>query len=265
MNFYKKEIKLKEAVSNNMFSFEDRASKEIFVPPIILGNLKLGKLSTKPGFIEMDEYNEQICYGLENFIKDNYKDIYLLDNHNHVFYFAYTKFLEEGKNFDFIHVDQHKDLRDPEIYFEEFLLKLSDEEYLAWVNEILDLDIKKYENNDFENNEFYEFAAFAYTNIILNVGNFIKPLLKEGVINKFYCVDSNYSMEEIDKLEFKKDYILDIDLDFFSKDMDYIDFDKKILLIKKLMTNASAVYFATSPYFIDFEECIRVLKILLDD
>jgi hypothetical protein len=45
--------------------------------------------------------------------------------------------------------------------------------------------------------------------------------------------------------------MLNLDLDFFAPEMDFIDEEKKIRCIKNLMKKVRCVTIATSPYFID--------------
>ncbi len=78
------------------------------------------------------------------------KKVYIVDNHNHVFYFWYLA-RSQGLISDaaiLYHVDEHADMRDPEKY----LLKPDSQ------------DLQK---------------VFEYTNFFLNVGNFIVPAMKE--------------------------------------------------------------------------------------
>jgi hypothetical protein len=45
--------------------------------------------------------------------------------------------------------------------------------------------------------------------------------------------------------------ILNLDLDFFAPEMDFIDEEKKVRLIRNLLPKVKYVTIATSPYFID--------------
>jgi len=112
----------------------------------------------------------QTCYGLENLYELSFSTrhlspalscqereqiqksvpMYLVDNHNHVFYFWYLA-RNQGiitDNALLYHVDEHADTRDPR----EYLLR-PDSENLQKV--------------------------FEYTNFFLNVGNYIVPAEKE--------------------------------------------------------------------------------------
>ena len=72
----------------------------------------------------------------------------------------------------------------------------------------------------------------------------------------------NPLLDEYDLIS--EEYVLDIDLDIFSKDMDYIPYDFRIDKIKKLIENAKVITIATSPYFIEQDYAIKVLKELFN-
>ncbi|MDL0414410.1 hypothetical protein QQP00_03770, partial [Clostridioides difficile] len=126
-----------------------------------------------------------------------------------------------------VHVDQHKDTREPENY---------------------DVDVNNLKD------------VFRYTNEVLNVGSFIKPALKYNIFSELIIIDSLYGFD----LEVESEFVLDIDLDIFSSDMDYIPFDFKLDKIKNLIKKAKVITIATSPYFINQEYAIKVLKELFN-
>ena len=169
--------------------------------------------------------------GLKNLVeyKLGNKTIYVFDNHNHAFYFWNKSLLknEFNKGCKLVHVDQHKDMREPDNY-----------------------------NVNIENLD----DVFTYTNEVLNVGNFIQPALKKGIFSQAIIIDSSYGFD----VEVDEEYVLDIDLDIFSKDMDYIPYDFRIDKIKKLIENAKVITIATSPYFIEQDYAIKVLKELFN-
>ena len=146
-------------------------------------------------FNEIDEDIEIKAKGLKNMVIYKYKDkdIYIFDNHNHAFYF-WIKSLEKGnftKGCKLVHVDQHKDTREPENY---------------------NVDISDTED------------VFRYTNEVLNVGSFIKPALHHNIFSDVIIIDSSYGFD----IDIEEEFVLDIDLDIFSKDMDYIPHELKI-------------------------------------
>lgn len=220
-----------EPYGNNVFSYEERENKRIFVPKLIEGNLEDIKVGDNIVFNEIDEENEIKAKGLENLVqyKFNDKTIYVFDNHNHAFYFwmKSLKNKEFNKGCKLVHVDQHKDMREPEHY---------------------NVDVESLDD------------VFKYTNQTLNVGNFIQPALKKEIFSEVIIIDSSYGFD----IKVEGEYVLDIDLDIFSKDMDYIPYDFRLNKIKDLISNAKVITIATSPYFIEQDYAIKVLKELFN-
>ena len=164
---------------NNVFSYEERENKKIFVPKLIEGNLEDVQVGENIVFNEIDEDTEVKAKGLKNLVQYKFQDktIYIFDNHNHAFYF-WMKSLKNNKfskGCKLVHVDQHKDMREPQ-------------EYMV---DIEDLD-----------------DVFRYTNEVLNVGNFIQPALKKEVFSEAIIIDSSYGFD----VEIEGEYVLDIDL-----------------------------------------------------
>lgn len=216
---------------NNIFSYEERENKKIYVPKLIEGNLNHVLVGENIVFNEIDEDNEIKAKGLENLVqyKLDDKTIYVFDNHNHAFYFwmKSLKNNEFNKSCKLVHVDQHKDMREPLSY---------------------DVNVEDLDN------------VFKYTNNVLNVGNFIQPALKKEIFSEVIIIDSSYSFD----IKVEDEYVLDIDLDIFSKDMDYIPFDFRLSRIKELIKGAKVITIATSPYFIEQDYAIKVLKELFN-
>ena len=228
MNYYNG-FYIEEPVGNNIFSYEERSQKRIYVPALSGDSLDELKISDEFCFCECLEGEEICCRGLEKFIelKREQNTAYIFDNHNHALYF-WVDALEKGyfeKGVQLVHIDQHKDMREPERYIES-------------------LDKKD---------------IFEYTNYVLNVGNFIKPALEMGIFSEVIIIDSEYGFNEKTK-NIGKNFVLDIDVDIFSKDMEYIDFDLRMDCIKELAKKAKAITVATSPYFIDQYYAIELVK-----
>lgn len=218
---------IKRPVGNNIFSFYERENKEIFVPKLINGNLDDVFVGDEIVFNEIDEGVEVRAKGLKNLVryKLNNKDIYIFDNHNHAFYF-WIKSLKENyfnKGCLLVHIDQHKDTREPNNYSVD-------------INDINDV--------------------FRYTNEVLNVGSFIKPALNKKIFKDVAIIDSSYGFD----FDTDEEFVLDIDLDIFSRDMDYIPYNKKVDKIRSLINKSKTITIATSPYFINQDYAIKVLK-----
>ena len=94
----------------------------------------------------------------------------------------------------------------------------------------------------------------------MNVGNFIKPSLKHKVFSEAIIIDSSYGFD----MKVEGEYVLDIDLDIFSKDMDYIPYEFRLNKIKELIKGAKVITIASSPYFIEQDYAIKVLKELFN-
>jgi hypothetical protein len=54
--------------------------------------------------------------------------------------------------------------------------------------------------------------------------------------------------------------ILNLDLDFFQPKLDYIDYNLKKEVIQKLIKKASLITIATSPFFIDQDLALKIMK-----
>ena len=139
--------------------------------------------------------------------------------------------------------------------------------------------------------------VFDYTNFFLNVGNYIVPAQKEGLIGevlqirgegalKEYLQDSQnlsstlsceerehiavpFSSEEkgfrIEVLcEKSRDRwrktILNLDLDFFEPELDFIDYDLKKQVILDIARRADVITVCTSPYFIEQQRALEVFR-----
>ncbi len=222
---------IEKPIGNNIFSYEERENKKIYVPKLIEGNLDDVKIGDKIVFNEIDEEKEIKAKGLKNMVKYNIdqKDVYIFDNHNHALYFWIKSLKKDkfNKGCKLVHVDQHKDMREPD-------------DYSVNMDSIEDV--------------------FTYTNEVLNVGNFIQPALKHNIFSEVVIIDSSYGFD----LDIKGEYVLDIDLDIFSKDMDYIPHEIKICKIQNLIKKAKVITIASSPFFIDQEYAIKVLKELFN-
>lgn len=58
--------------------------------------------------------------------------------------------------------------------------------------------------------------------------------------------------------------ILNLDLDFFSPELDYIDFEDKKHFIRYFASQSDLITVATSPFFIDQERAIEMFRKVFD-
>ncbi|MCB0293008.1 MAG: hypothetical protein KDH97_22325, partial [Calditrichaeota bacterium] len=99
-----------------------------------------------------------------------------------------------------------------------------------------------------------------YANFELNVGNFIRPALALGIFSEMRLVDSSSAFER----RYDAPYVLDIDVDIFAPEMDYIDPAYKLSKIREYIRGADFITIATSPFFIDQALALKVVRALLE-
>lgn len=236
---YAEPFTITEKISNNVFSFEERA--RFHAPTLHVPALKQSvgiEKGSETAFEEVDEGALISCHGLKDFVRlyhpVNGAPITVVDNHNHALYF-WLEALHQKKismGLPLIHVDQHKDMRDPGVSLPSEAL--TDPQ-----------------------------AAFEFTNTQVNVGNFIVPALEAGVIGEVQMLDSDASFAAFQQP--MGPYILDIDIDVFAPELDYMDRPRMRAVIQELFAGAACVTIATSPYFISFEDARRWIHILFGD
>lgn len=222
-------------VWNNVFWYPFNKQQKLWVAPLIeihqrdvVNHLSVWKDTV---FVEKDWEIEKEYRWLESFLYFTYWNtcIYIFDNHNHAFSFWRRSFFkwEIEKGFTLVHIDQHSDMNS-----NPFNLK----------------------NKDWR-------SVVEFTNYKCNVWNFIQPALDCWIIWNVKQIRTEYSL-----LWYKweeKDFILDIDLDFWDSSMGIENKVWTIQKIKELIKQASLVTIATSPYFLDQNRAIDLLKNIL--
>lgn len=230
---YNKWFFIESPVWNNEFSFDKRQNKKLFVPEIIeaksFDEIKFQDDLEKIAFEDFDFDNKlSTNYWLKNFYRFQiwWKEVVLFDNHNHAFYFWYearSRKIIWDKNI-LIHIDQHADTRDN--------------------NKI----ISKSDSKSLE-------KVFDFTNFVLNVWDYIIPAQKEGIIENIVQIRNTKNLEDyLQNFSNRKNnlkIILNLDLDFFASELDFIDFELKKKVILDVFEKASYVTVCTSPFFVD--------------
>lgn len=234
---YEKSFFLEKKVGNNALSYDIRKNKFLYVPSIIHGTCDDIEMWNKIVFEDVDfDWVLQSCKWLKNFyyILWKWKKICLFDNHNHAYYFwweQYTSPFLKGDwgGYTLIHIDEHSDMRDPWVYLDE--------------------------NPSLED-------VFRYTQEWVNVGNYIIPAIHDGLIEKEVIqIRDTQSLENYFDLDLKwKKIILNLDLDFFEPELDFIDYELKKKVILDAAQKAEIITIATSPFFIDQQRAIDVFK-----
>jgi len=243
---YSKWFYITENIGNNSFSFKKRKNKKLWVPNLIkirdFSEIKLQDDKDKIAFEDFDfDWKLSTNYWLKNFYEIDPPNplikgkIYLFDNHNHALYFWYLArdlwLINEKWNILY-HIDEHADYRNPEVFLEK-----------------TDLD-----------------SIFKYTNFSnVNVGNYIIPAEKQWLIWKTIQIRNTKNLKDyldwkFENEEKNKKIILNLDLDFFEPELDFIDYDLKKKVILDIAKKSSIITVSTSPFFIDQILAIKVFK-----
>ncbi len=254
---YKKWFYINKEIGNNTFSFKERKSKKLWVPKLIeIDSFDEIKLQEDKGKIAFEDFGFDDELSTNYWLKNFYEilpsphpsplgereqitaPIYLFDNHNHALYFwflARDLNIIQEKNNILYHIDEHADSRDPEIELEK-------------------TDIK---------------SIFEYTNFSkINVWNYIVPAEKQGLIWKTIQIRNTLNLEDylnspiipFVKGDEESNIILNLDLDFFQPDLDFIDYELKKKVVLDIAKKASIITVSTSPFFIDQKLAIKVFK-----
>lgn len=222
---------LKGRYWNNLLSFEAREKileREpiLTVPSLIQWTVDDVRLWDIIVFEEIENGAIKSCVWLEQFVEitdHTWRNIIIFDNHNHALYFwldAVRAWIVQSW-FELIHIDEHSDL---------------------WDNEnSLDLERAIADTS----------YAWEFTNIYCNVGNYIQPALKNWLVHKMIRIENEFQIDEYANYIPPRNAVLNIDLDIFSPELEYIPRSKKMKCIKNLMKYVTFVTIATSPYFID--------------
>lgn len=228
---YSPQFYITNPVWNNEFDFEKRINKSIYVPKIINGTLDDLKIWYQTAFEIVENWEIKSFVWLKNFIRTDYKwiPVIIVDNHNHVFYFWFEALFKKIiKNWiNLVHIDEHSDIKD------------------SWKELPLFCNLKQ---------------IFEFTNFDLNVGNYIRPAISSWLISNYIKISWEEELINYKKNLPKWNYILNLDMDFFSSNLDYIDYKLKKEAILNVASHAKLITIATSPYFIDQEKAIKVIK-----
>lgn len=227
---------LTQPLWNNVFCYQERLpNAKLRVAPLQEGTIKDLKVWSQTAFVEKSE-NWWIQYytGVESFIKvrESNVPIYIFDNHNHALYFWYKEAEAQGigrGTLDLIHIDQHSDLNE----------------------------------NPFSLEAQHLDQIFDFVQMKCNVGNFIKPALENWFINTMQQIRSEYGLLQYEN--HYQNYILDLDLDFWADEMGIEQREETIRKTKNLILWAKVVTIATSPYFLEQEQAIKILYALLEN
>lgn len=241
---YSRESYLSEPCGNNIFAWEQRKktygrSPTLTIPSLIEGGISDVQISNNIVFEEIENGILKSCVGLKYFIhipsSSEKPPITIFDNHNHALYFwidAVRRWILEP-GFELIHIDEHSDLwENPNTLNLEKALR--DEQY-----------------------------TWDFANLSCNVGNYIVPAMQSRLVGNMIRIENESQMNEHMNHAPWKSSLLNLDLDIFAPELDFIPEDKKIKIIRNLLKQVDYVTIATSPFFIDQWRAIeKIHKIL---
>lgn len=248
INNYTKPFQITKNIGNNVFCFNKSKKSEIHIPNLIKTNISdfqnnmLDYIKTWDNTAFREEKNWEIIEykGLQNFIEINWdkenlnQNIYIFDNHNHALYFRYKEYFKWNisKWISLIHIDQHTDMNE-----NKFTIASKIKQSVT----IEDI--------------------FQFTNYNCNVWNFIKPGVEEWLIWNIIQINTEYSLLKNTVIARNEAIqVLDIDLDFRAPEMSIQKYQETIEITKNLIKNSRVVTIATSPYFLNQNLAIKIIK-----
>lgn len=227
-------------IGNHTFAIECGSNEVIVVPSAIRGTLDDLALSENTYALILREGERvQKMRGLTHHIISEYSDIpmVIFDNHNHALYWwhaAMNSGIIEAKSM-VVHIDAHSDL---------------------WSNPN-DLSLEASKDPE---------TLWQFVNEKCTVANYVEPALRSGLVGEFIRVEGAEQLEMLAERDFspEKNLILNLDIDFFMEELEYISSQRKIEVIRAVAQQARLITVATSPGFIDQSEAIRRVKEIFD-
>lgn len=175
-------------------------------------------------------------FGLETFVSSDWNrvPIHVFDNHNLALAFWLEAFASGGlpKGFRLVHIDMHSDL---------------------WPN-VHELDLSRAGDVGY---------VEEFVNHKTEVGNYIEPALRSGLVGEMVKIEGENELENALAFLASPEYdlnlptVLNLDLDFFAPDLDYVSFKLKKRAILAFAKDARLITVATSPCFIDQTLALR--------
>ncbi len=236
---YQNKQALTHKLGNNAFAWDERTMKygsspTLTIAAVIYGTLDDIKIGSDIVFEEIENEKLTSCVGLDNFVQLS-ANMVVFDNHNHALYFWIdaVRSWKIQPGCEIIHIDEHSDL---------------------WDNEN-QLNLEQ----AIQNMEY----AWDFTNLSCNVGNYILPAIKSGLVTRMIRIENEYQIDTYMDYIPSENSVLNLDLDIFAPELDHIREEKKIKIIRNLLKKVQYVTIATSPYFIEQWRAIRYLHQIL--
>lgn len=240
MRLFESPSEITAAVGNNRFG--QPASGPVLsleVPKRVFGTFEDVRLSGRTAFRDSVDGGFSEMPGLESFVSTVWEGVpfHIFDNHN----FALAFWLEAyasgilPKGFRLVHVDMHSDL---------------------WKNGF-DLDLDKAGESEYVED---------FVNSKTEVGNYIDPAIRCGLVGEIVKIEGEGELEsalarlENGEIDLAVPTVLNLDLDFFAPDLDYVPFELKKRAVLAFAKKSRVVTVATSPGFIDGETALGAFR-----
>lgn len=239
--FYTQKYIFSEKLWNNALSYDERQkilwkTPILTIPSRIFWDIDDVKTSHNLVFEEVENGRLFSCFWLENFVqieRNNLPPIIVFDNHNHALFF-WCEAIKNGiiePNFELLHIDEHSDL---------------------WPN-----DNKIDDFSDLQ-------KMWEFTNFSCNVGNYIIPAQKAGIVGNMIRIENEFQIDENIYYSPSQNSVLNLDLDIFSPELSHIPEEKIVQCIQNLLNRVKYATICTSPYFIEQWKAIIMLKKILE-
>lgn len=238
-----------EAVGNNRFGQKSGTVLPLEIPRRIFGDFSDVRLSSRAAFRDSVEWGvhergTREMPGLENFVTVEWNGIplHVFDNHNFALGFWLEAYAngELPKGFRVIHIDMHSDL---------------------WKNGF-DLDLESAHDVRYVED---------FVNFKTEVGNYVDPAIRSGLVGEFVKIEGEgelvSALERLESGGFDDGIptVLNLDLDFFAPDLDYVPFGLKKRAVLEFAKKSRMVTVATSPGFVDGGLALEVFSRLFRD
>ena len=218
---------------NNIFTYDYDINQKLRIPELKETSYESIKKNGIPLWREIvfsekhNESKEEYTW-LKNalFFLFNGIPTYIFDNHNHAFAFWRREVLKGNikKNNYLVHIDQHSDMNE----------------------------------NNFQLKDEKRETICNFSNTQCNVWNFIKPAINSWLIADIQQIRTERSLFDYEIP--KREYILDIDLDFWDPLMWIEKKENTYQKVRLLMQSAKIITIATSPYFLNQQLALRLIS-----
>lgn len=95
------------------------------------------------------------------------------------------------------------------------------------------------------------------------ISDFFDALSEANIVSGVQRVTDSFSFDDFVLPE--QNFVLSLDIDIFGEEGDFVGLEKKIEVIKKTWSRASAIYIAMSPGFINHGAATQLIKLLLNN